>query len=443
MRDLLLALIVFGSVPFTFVRPFVGVLVFTWFSLMNPHRMTYGFALSLRSALVIGVTTIVAWLVSRESKRPPLTAPVIFLLLLTIWISVCTLFAINADAAYKKWDQVIKILAMAFVSMCMLKGRERIELMVWTICVSLGYYGFRGGLFTILTGGNYRVWGPPDTFIEDNNQLALALIMVLPLMWYLYIISKPRWVKLGLMAVAGCTLIAVIGTYSRGGALALFVMLGVLWLRSPYKIVTFVAGASLLVMIFLLLPDQWFARMNTISDYQNDASANARFWSWTFAWKLAQMRPFTGGGFSVFYEGALYKQLVPESTTFYNAHSIYFEMLGESGFVGLGIFLMLGLSSLIMCSSIMRRAKDRPDLVWARNLAGMMQVSLIGYASAGTFLNLGFFDLYYIILACIVGLDATVKAEIAKSEEAEAHATRPKPRMRATAGPPLQAPSAS
>jgi hypothetical protein len=91
----------------------------------------------------------------------------------------------------------------------------------------------------------------------------------------------------------------------------------------------------------------------------------------------------------------------------------------------------------------MRRAKDRPDLVWARNLAGMMQVSLIGYASAGTFLNLGFFDLYYIILACIVGLDATVKAEIAKSEEAEAHATRPKPRMRATAGPPLQAPSAS
>ena len=71
----------------------------------------------------------------------------------------------------------------------------------------------------------------------------------------------------------------------------------------------------------------------------------------------------------------------------------------------------------------------------------MMQVSLIGYASAGTFLNLGFFDLYYIIVALIVGLDATVKAEIAKSEEAQARPVRAKPRIRG--GAPVQAPTAT
>jgi probable O-glycosylation ligase (exosortase A-associated) len=427
MRDLLLALIIFGSVPFTLVRPFVGVLLFTWFSLMNPHRMTYGFALSLRSALVIGATTVVAWLVSREPKRPPLTAPVIFLILFTFWVSFCTLFAINADAALKKWDQVIKILGMSLVCMCMLRGRERIELMVWTIAISLGFYGFRGGVFTILTGGNYRVWGPPDTFIEDNNQLALALIMVLPLMWYLYITAKPRWVRLGVLAVAGCTLIAVMGTYSRGGALALFVMLGFLWLKSPYKIVTLVLGVVLVGVVLMSLPDQWFARMGSISNYENDPSAQARIWSWTFAWRMALDRPFTGGGFSVFYVADLYKRLVPESSTFYNAHSIYFEMLGESGFVGLGLFLLLGLSSLLTAGSILRRTKGRPDLTWARNLAAMAQVSLIGYASAGAFLNLGFFDLYYAIVAVIVGLDATVKEELAKSAETQPRVRRPTP----------------
>lgn len=427
MRDLLLALIVFGSVPFTFVRPYIGVLVFTWFSLMNPHRMTYGFALSLRSALVIGATTVVAWLVSREPKRPPLTAPVIFLVLLTFWVSFCTLFAINADAALKKWDQVIKILGMTIVAMCMVRGRERIELMVWTIAISLGFYGFRGGVFTVLTGGNYRVWGPPDTFIQDNNQLALALIMVLPLLWYLYITVKPRWIRLGVLAVAGCTLIAVIGTHSRGGALALFVMLSFLWLKSPYKVVTLVLGVLLLGVVLLNLPEHWYARMSTISEYQNDPSAQARFHSWNFAWRLALERPFTGGGFSVFYDAALYKRLVPESITFFNAHSIYFEMLGESGFVGLGIFLLLGLSSLLTAGSVLRRTKNRPDLVWARNLAAMTQVSLIGYASAGAFLNLGFFDLYYIIVAVIVGLDATVKDELAKSAAAEPRTRRPAP----------------
>lgn len=427
MRDLLLALIVFGSVPFTFVRPYVGVLVFTWFSLMNPHRMTFGFALSLRSALVIGATTVLAWLVSREPKRPPLTAPVILLIMFTFWVSFCTLFAINADAAFKKWDQVIKILGMTIVAMCMIRGRERVELMVWTICISLGFYGFRGGVFSVLTGGNYRVWGPPDTFIEDNNQLALALIMVLPLLWYLYITVKPRWIRLGVLAVAGCTLIAVIGTYSRGGALALAVMLGFLWLKSPYKIVTLALGAIVIGVVLLNLPDHWYARMNSISNYETDPSAQARFWSWSFAWRVAMMSPLTGGGFSVFYDGVLYKRLVPESTTFFNAHSIYFEMLGESGFVGLGLFLMLGLASLLTATSILRKTKGRSDLVWARNLAAMTQVSLIGYASGGAFLNLGFFDLYYIIIAVIVGLDATVKDELAKSEAAAARPRRPVP----------------
>jgi probable O-glycosylation ligase (exosortase A-associated) len=183
--------------------------------------------------------------------------------------------------------------------------------------------------------------------------------------------------------------------------------------------VTLVIGVVVIGVVMLNLPDHWYARMNSISDYENDPSAQARFWSWSFAWRLALERPFTGGGFSVFYEAALYKRLVPESSTFYNAHSIYFEMLGESGFVGLGLFLLLGVSSLLTAGSVLRRTKNRPDLVWARNLAAMTQVSLIGYASAGAFLNLGFFDLYYLIVAVIVGLHATVKDELAKPAVAQ------------------------
>jgi probable O-glycosylation ligase (exosortase A-associated) len=424
MRDLLVALLVFGSVPFTLVQPFIGVLVFTWLSLMNPHRMTWGFAYSLRVALVIGAATVFAWLFSREPKRPPFSAPVVLLALFTVWISICTAFAINADAAFAKWNQVIKILGMTFVTMCMMKDRDRIQLMVWTIAVSLGFYGFRGGIFSILTGGNYRVWGPPDTFIEDNNQLALALIMVLPLMWYLFINATQRWVRMGMLAAVGCTLIAVVGTYSRGGALALGVMLGYLWLKSPYKAVTFVVGAVVLAVILLNLPEHWYARMNTISDFETDPSALARFHSWTFAWRLALERPITGGGFSVFYEAALYERLVPDSTTFFNAHSIYFEMLGESGFVGLGLFLLLGIASMLTAGSVVRRTKDRADLRWARNLAAMTQVSLLGYASAGTFLNLGFFDLYYVIIALIVALDAVVTRELAQPSPPQPKTTR-------------------
>ncbi len=107
---------------------------------------------------------------------------------------------------------------MTFVAMCLLQERQRLQLMVWVIAVSLGFYGARGGIFTILTGGNYRVWGPPDTFIADNNQLALAMIMTLPLMWYLYLTTVQRWLRLGVLGVAGLTMISVLGTHSRGGS---------------------------------------------------------------------------------------------------------------------------------------------------------------------------------------------------------------------------------
>src|SRR6185312_15946755 len=95
-----------------------------------------------------------------------------------------------------------------------------------------------------------------------------------------------------------------------------------------------------------------------------------------------------------------------------NAHSIYFEVLGESGFVGLGLFIMLLLASLMTAASVIRKTKNRPEFDWARNLAAMCQVSLVGYASAGAFLNLGFFDLYYSIIAVIVVVKAIVLRDL-------------------------------
>ena len=66
-----------------------------------------------------------------------------------------------------------------------MKDKIRLNCLVWVITVSVGYFGIKGGIFTILTGGNYKVWGPPQSNLEDNNALALAILMVIPLMIYL------------------------------------------------------------------------------------------------------------------------------------------------------------------------------------------------------------------------------------------------------------------
>ncbi|EQD61099.1 O-antigen polymerase [mine drainage metagenome] len=81
------------------------------------------------------------------------------------------------------------------------------------------------------------------------------------------------------------------------------------------------------------------------------------------------------------------------------AHSIYFQVLGEHGFVGLFLFLAIGFFTWRSGSWIIRETRGKPDLHWANTLARMLQVSQIAYATGAAFLSLAYFDLpYYIVV---------------------------------------------
>ena len=77
VRDIVLTAFILGLLPAVLVRPHWGILLWTWVGLMNPHKMTWGFAYNFPFAMIIGVVTILAILMSREPKRLPLAAPVV------------------------------------------------------------------------------------------------------------------------------------------------------------------------------------------------------------------------------------------------------------------------------------------------------------------------------------------------------------------------------
>jgi hypothetical protein len=77
-------------------------------------------------------------------------------------------------------------------------------------------------------------------------------------------------------------------------------------------------------------------------------------------------------------------------------------MLGEHGYVGLILFLLLWLLVWRDAVWIMRRTQNREDLRWASRLAQLIQVSLVGYAVGGTFLNLAYYDVPYNLLVALV-----------------------------------------
>jgi probable O-glycosylation ligase (exosortase A-associated) len=415
MRGLLVALLVFGSLPVIIVKPHVGVLVWSWIGYMNPHRLTWGFAYDFPFALMIALVTIAAWLFSREPKTLPRHPLVLLLAVWAAWVSFTTLFAAYPEEALWKWDRTIKILLMnGLVTLGLITTRRRLDALVWVIVLSLGFYALKGAVFTLVTGGNYRLWGPAGSFIADNNQFGMALLMTVPLVRYLQLTTQRFWLRLGLLVLIISFPIAILGTYSRGAIVGLAVTAFALLVKSRHRMRLALVAGTALVAAVQFMPAHWHARVDSILAYEEDASAQARFASWRYAMQIARESPVVGGGFEIFRGNR-----VDSAAGWRSAHSIYFEALAEQGYVGLAIFLALGIGTYLAAGSIVRRAREHPDLAWAGTLAAMVQVSLAAYTVAGMFLNLATFDLYYHLIALVVIAGSVARQQLTSAPTSE------------------------
>ena len=407
MRDVLITIIVFGAIPFILSRPALGVMVWSWLGYMNPHRLTWGFAFNFPFSMIIGLVTIVSLLISSEKKRIPWMGLTVLLTLFVLWMNVTTYFSLNPDDSFREWDRTMKIMLMVYITLMVINTKERMHALVWTIVISLGFFGVKGGIFSILSGGNYRVWGPVDSFIQDNNTLALALIMTLPLMRYLHLNSSNRHVRRFLIVSMILTAVSILTSQSRGAFLAGMAMATFLGWNSRHRMRMFVIFILMIPVLLSMMPQKWWDRMETIQHYEQDASAMGRINAWNFAINLALDRPIVGGGYQTFTR-ELFTKYAPVPEDFHDAHSIYFEVLAEQGFVGLFLFLSVGIGAFYSAKWIIKNTTNNKKLNWAYDLASMLQVSVVGYAVGGTFLGLAYYDFYYHIVAMLILVKAHV-----------------------------------
>lgn len=422
MRDLLVAGIVFGLLPFVLKRPWVGILLWSWLGYMNPHRLAYGFAYDFPFAMVVGLVTIVAFLFSKEKKEMIWSRETIVLLIFIGWMLFTTFFAFYPDDAWIQWNKVWKIQLIIFLTVLIINDRQKLHWMIWVIALSLGFYGVKGGIFTILNGGAFRVQGPVGTFIGGNNEMALALVMTIPLIRYLHLQETRKWIKNGLAGAMVLTGVAAIGSQSRGALVAMAVMGLFLWLKSRHKLITGIYMVIAVAIMAAVMPQTWYDRMGTIKTYEEDRSAQGRINAWHTAFNLAKDR-IMGGGFETF-QTTVFRQYAPDPMNVRDVHSIYFETMGEHGFIGFGLFVLIGLLTWIRAQQVIKRCKQDPDKKWASDLASMIQVSLIGYATGGAFLGLAYFDLPYHLMIIVVlaakftGVLSNVRHPMGKGAEA-------------------------
>ncbi|MEM6832799.1 MAG: putative O-glycosylation ligase, exosortase A system-associated [Pseudomonadota bacterium] len=403
--------------PAILMAPHTSIFIWSWFSYMNPHRNTWSFAKTLPLLDAVAAFTMVAWLTSKERKLPPAHPIVAVLLFFFLWTLVTTVFATNQDLA---WDRLLiffKIILFTFFTMIFITTPQRLRYLIYIIIVCLALYSLRGGIFTILNGGKYIVFGPSKSFLSDNNQLALAFITVVPLCFWAYKHGEHFIVRMLGGSIGALTLISVLGSHSRGALVALvgmgawMIIIGRRWVAGPLLALAVLGGAT------ILMPESWFERMNTIDEFEEDESANTRLRMWKYTLNATNASPVLGHGFVYIFNKTLAGKYMPGGGKIFVAHSNYFDTLGEHGYVGLFLYLLLFSCAFVTTSEIRKLTKKVEGYEWALDLAQMLQFSLVGFALGGAFLSLSIFDLYYHVVAMVMMLHYMVAKELAPEQK--------------------------
>lgn len=401
MRDLFVVGLVCGWAALALRRPWLGVLLWVFVSIVNPHRYTYGFAYTAPLAQIAAIAVLIGLLFDKSKESPFKGGAVFWLAFLTVWITISWLMGVDPSGDYYQWNKVVKVYLMVFVGLMLLREKYQIVAFAWVCAGSMAILGAKGGFFTLVTGGNYRVWGPAGSFIQDNNEFALACVITIPILRFLQMQLVSRWARLAMLVLMVLMAMAALGSHSRGALLAITAMVTILWWRSGNRALTVVPILVLAVLLIAFMPEHWMERMNSIGDYKEDGSAQGRFSAWYTAWGVAK-NYFFGAGFMVARHEFFAAYSPIYSGEVHAAHSIYFQMLGNHGFIGLFAYLMIWLTTWSSAGWLRRQGRIIPEARWAGDLGAMAQVSLAGFAVGGAFLSLSYFDLPYNIMMMVV-----------------------------------------
>lgn len=448
VRSLYLTLVYAAFLILGLSAPFVFSLGYVWVDTFVPQSVAYAILPQIPVSLIMGAAAFGGYLLLDTRSPPPLSMFTVLMLALAVWVTLSTAFwAVVPDPAWTKWNWAFKTLVFSAFLPFVFRSRVQIEAFLQIYLFALVVNFMPVGIKTLISGGGYGrtlTVGTSDSGITETSTLAGVSMMLIPLIFYLKANTRilrdfpfKDWLYTGLAVAA---LAAAVGTYARTALVGMAVVAVGMWLRTRRKFVfglmIFVAAAG----VMLFTSDAWNKRISTIEDYQQEDSALGRIlvWKWTLGYVADHP---LGGGFETFRidriefpaTGTNPEPLVVIGKAF---HSVYFEMLGEQGWVGLGIFGTLIAGALLVQHRVARRTRNIPEMAWCRELAFALQVSLLTLLACGAFIGIAFQPMIYYMLAITTCLGNYVRRALPAQAASEwrqrqlAPAVREAPAMR-------------
>lgn len=430
MRDLIFVAYIAVIMLMAFKRPFMFTLVYAYVDIVSPQRLSYFLLNSVPLSLILFALAFLGFMISDEKKDVRVSPRWVLLIVLLGYCGYTTTVAVEPVAALEKWNWVWKALVFASFMPLTLRTKLRIEATILTMVLCASALIVTGGIKTAAGGGGY---GSLVILVDDNSGLfegsiiSCVAITIIPLVLWLAkhgTVFPPDWkVRIYAAALIFACLLIPVGTQARTGIVCIAV-LGILLLRyARYRMLYLGAVALVGLAALPFLPSTFTQRADTIKNYKADESASTRLAVWAWTWEYVKEHPM-GGGFDVYRQNRIrydidasqqpgdlsapdmpdVKEIVDQGRAF---HSSYFEMLGEQGFPGLLMWLVIHLGGVWRMEYISRlyRKRNRPEEVWIAPLATALQNSQIIYLVGSLFVGIAFQTFFYMLIALQISFD--------------------------------------
>lgn len=414
LRSLFLTLMYLSFLGVGMVAPFILTLGYVWVDTFRPQDVSWEILDQLPVAMIMGVAALAGYCLMDRRSPPQFTLATLLTLMLGCWITATMYWAEAPLAGWSKWDWAFKsVMFSAFIPL-VIRTRVQIEAFVQVYVFALAANFIPYAIKVLISGGGYGVnlgLMAGNANLAEGELLSTVVLMAIPLALHLgrhtQLLPRTRLVKLGYTALAGCALVTALGTYERSALVALVALGGYMLLRSRRKMVFGLCVALIAVVIAALMSTEWIDRISTLNDPTADSSALIRLLTWEWTLKYVVANPF-GGGFNCFVVNRIE---LPSGHVYFGRafQSIYFEMLGQHGWVGLGLFLAVVTRTFVGLRQLERRTRDIAHLAWCADMSDALQAGMVVFLTAGAFVDIAFQPELWYFIAMFVSLSEYVR----------------------------------
>lgn len=411
MRDLLVLAAMLFFVAMALRHTLSAYLLWGWSGLVGLNYYVFGFMGGVPYVMVFALITLAGIAMRPKERGISLVNPTSMLMAAFVVHGLaCAILAYpGLPRNWELWSNVAKtVLFCAFMPM-LAHDRLRIHAVVLMIAIGLSLHSVLDGLKFIASAGAHNAQSLPK--FGDNNHLALILVMLLPFFFYLFAHSRRRLARWGFAGASLLTAMAVLATASRGGFIGLFLVAVALVLTTKRRWLAMVIVALGTAVVLNSATDDWVERMQTIQTADEDASFMGRVAAWKVSSAIAVENPIFGGGFRALQSAPIWDRFrssqgllgfvdTPQlNRSGVAAHSIWFEVMGDQGFVGLLLFMLLIGHVLVVRRAVWQRVRLMgQEHRWAGDLADALGVSMLAFVVTGSALSAAYFELPYLCM---------------------------------------------